>query len=447
MNTPSESTSATLEDLPANAQPDQQIPQGDKPEGNAEPAAPAPETKAPDDKATPPPKAETPVDGKAKPSDAPADDPEKAAIERLRSDAPKAEPAKKPDAQPTAKAGEAKQPTGNAAEPKPEDGKPTTTAAAGEGEDDPLKDWTEQERKHTKGTIKAKFRDLHHKVQELAPDAEAGRAWNEVIHAEKIREDVEVLTDKQLAWSLKSQAAAIRAVQAVQQGRTPTQADMDILNRLRQGIAEVDRAIGYRGQPTDPAAIGEAFTGPIPDDLKEAGEIAGLSQAEIKVLAALRAAPRAKQQPAAPAPSAPVPQATPAPQQQRATEHQQVAQQSPAEALYARKSNAAIAEVCGDPQKARAYFDLHIAPVIEANLRRDYPGRDPAQLFVKFGPAERHQLVVDAVQAHVAAKAASQTTHQSQPAGRAPMRSGGGGTGPGAPVDPEQAAIARLRSD
>ncbi len=448
MNTRNESTSTTLEDSPATAQPDAPNPQGQQPEDKAPQEAPPAVDKPATEQATPPPKAETPFDDKGKPTAAPAEDPVKAAIARLANDTPEAKAPEKTPAKPDAKAqpdkpGEAKPTSGAPAETKPEDhaqGDLPPDAV------DPLSTWTEQERKHTKGTVKAKFRDLHTQVESLRDDAETGKAWTTVLQAENLTPDVEILDDKQIAWSLKSQAAAIRAVTAVQQGRNPSQTDLDLLDRLRTGIAEVDKAIGRR-PAADPTAVLEAFDGPIPHDLREQGELAGLNEQEIRLVAALRA-PKAKpaaRQPAA-APAAPAAQTqAPQPTATRQPEQQQGRPAPSVESFYARRSNEAIAKIVGDPTKVAAFFDQTVAPILANQLRADYPGKNPEAVFQNLGPAERHQLVVEALTAHQQRSPVSTTPPPTQ--SRTPMRSGGGSASPGAPVDPVKAAISRLATD
>lgn len=449
MNRPNGSTSAELEDPPATAQPDQVQPQGHEPESTPETEAQQPETTVPDGKDTPPPKAETKPDDQTKAPGAPAEDPVAAAIARLASDGPKA-PETKPQAttQPP-KGGEVKPTSGDEAEPKTEEGDGDTATQPRDGDtDNPLKDWTPQELKHTKGSVKQRYRELHTKVQELQqlePAARIGQSWSQLVQSKDLAREIETLDDDQMAWSLRAQGAAVRAVQAINRGLTPSAADLDLLDQLRAGVAEVDKAIGRRAAPADPNSLVEAFTGQIPEDLKEAGELAGLSEKELRLVAALRA-----HKPAAATPPAAKPQAAGAPTAPRQQPNDR-APEAPArdtatreaDAFWSRKTNRAIVDAGVKPEGVAAYFETNLAPILGRTLQRDYPGQDPRVSFSNLGPAERHQLVMDCIAEHKAATRPPDPPPQ--PQHRAPLRAGGSGTGnPAPPADAVAAAIAHL---
>lgn len=440
MNKPDGSTSALLEDPNELAKPDQQQ-QGQAPEVKQEKETQQTEDDK-EDQGKPPSKTETPKSSdKVKPTDAPAEDPVQAAIARLRNDGPKVEESKTAKAHPP-KDGDAEPTNGDEAEPKTsdedDDAQPRTDDLS-----NPLNGWTTQELKHTKGTVKQRFRDMHAKVQDMEPYAVTGKGWTEMIQSQHLKPDIETLDDDQIAWSLRAQGAAVRAVQAAARGVTPAAKDLEVIEQLRAGIAEVDKAIGRRATPADPNALAEAFTGSISEDLKDAAEIAGLSEKEVRLIAALRSHK--------PAPVTPPPATRPAPTQQPT----QRAPEAPArdtqpnadDQFFARKTNSAIQKATGlKAEQTAAFFDQHLTPILGRTLQRDYPGQDPRAAFSKLGPAARHQMVADCLAEHQAAK--RPTPPPTAPSGRAPLRAGGESPGsPGGFVDPIKAAIERLRSD
>lgn len=450
MNTRNGSTGANPEDPTATATLTQEQPQGgesqpvEQPKDDEEQQT---EGGAPDGKETPPPQAENPKPtDKAKQPAAPDTDPVKAAIDHLRSDGPKTDAAAKGQAkaQPP-KGGEAKPTSGDGAEPTEDKEGEADKRPTGGDPNDPFHDWTPNERRHTKGAVKEKFRALHTTVQQMEPDAVVGREWSGLIERENLRTDIETLDDEQVAWSIRAQGAAIRAVQAVQQGRNPSQQDIATLDRLRAGLNEVDKAIGRRAPPSDPNAIAEAFTGQIPDDVKEAAELAGLSEKEARLIAALRSHKPAPTPPPAPQPApgaaAPQPNRQPAP---RAPDPREAA----TEAFWANRTNAELMKTPGlKPEQAADYFNQHVLPVLGEILKRDYPRENPTNAFRNLDAAARHKLVTEAITEH-RSRQRPPTPPPQQPPGRTPLRAGGGSAGsPPAPADPVQAAIAHLRTD
>lgn len=446
-------STATAEDPHATATLDQEQPQGGTSQPEAQPKEEEPqqtEGKTQDGKENPPPQADPKPTDKAKPPAAPESDPVAAAIERLRSDGPKTDDKKPTSAktQPAPKAGEVAPTNGAKTESTTEDGEDAPLP----GEDDPndpLHDWTPQERKHTKGKVKERFRELHTKVQQLAPDAEVGKGWSELIQTKQLTPDIETLDDDQIAWSLRAQGAAVRAVQAVHRGVTPAAKDLEILDQLRAGIAEVDKAIGRRAPPTDPHAFAEAFTGQIPEDLKEAAELAGLSEKEVRVLAALRSHKPVTTPP--PQPVTPAPGAPTAPPQQRRAESAPSPEQDEArqiaEAYWAKQTNQGIATTFKlKAEQIPAFFNQNITPILGQKLQATYPGKDPGKVFAAMTPDLRHKFVMDAVTEHQARQRPTPTPQTTT--SHTPLRAGGGPpVNPGAPVDPVAAAIAHLRSD
>lgn len=447
MNTRNGSASPVLEDPTTKATPDQGQPQG----GDHQPEQPLKDDETPqpdgDDQAsteTPPPKAEkTKPASKSKPADAPAEDPVKAAIEHLRNDGPADKAKTLSKTQPPAKAGDVKPTTGATPEPNDED----------DGEDgadsvidpkDPLNSWTPQERKHTKGAVKTRFRELHTRVAAMEPDADVGKNWSTIVQKERLQPDIDTLDDEQLAWSIRAQGAAIRAVQAVQSGRNPNANDLATLDRLRSGIAEVDKAIGRRETPSNPNAIAEAFTGTIPEDLKEAAELAGLSDKEVRLIAALRT----HKAPVNPPPAAPAPAAPPATLRRESEPSQEQNDRvRVSEEFWARKTNKGLTEQMKlKPEQVQSFFDSNITPRLARTLQADFPGMSIADAFKRLGPGERHQMVMDAVAAHRAEQRPTNPPPQSS--NRTPLRAGGAPPeSPGAGEDPTKVAIARLRSD
>lgn len=454
MNTRHGSTAHEAEDPTATATLDQEQPQDGESQSEAQPKeeeSQQTEGKTPAGTQTPPPQAEkAKPDDKAKPPTAPDSDPVAAAIERLRTDGPKTTDAKQTSAktQPAPKAGEVAPTNGAKTEGTTEEGD-ESAPQGDDSHDDALKDWTPQERKHTKGKVKERYRALHNQVQELAPAAEIGKGWSDLIQSKELTPDIETLDDEQIAWSIRAQGAAVRAVQAVHRGITPAAKDLAILDQLRAGIAEVDKAIGRRATPADPHAVAEAFTGPIPDDLKEAAEIAGLSEKEVRILAALRSHKPTATPPPAPTPA---PGAPTAPRQE--TQPRQGTERNApdpraqiAETYWAKQTNKGITDTFKlKPEQVEGFFNQNITPILGQKLQAEYPGQNPGAVFAQMPPDLRHKFVMDAVSEHQsrtrpAPKSPSSTGHT-------PLRAGGGGSSsPGNPADPVEAAIQFLRTD
>ncbi len=457
------STGTELED-PENRTPDpQETPantpadEGNEREASAQPAEPA----------TAKPQGVKPKDEDDDGAEDEPEDPVAQAIKHLATD--KAKDAQAKPAKPTAPTGTT--PAGeqpNAAKPDESTDEPGTTEPDPVTAD-PTAEWSATERKHTKGTVKERFRQerklradaeaararVAKDLEAAKPQAELGELWDGLIRSQGLADEVSTLDDQQIAEGLRAQGASARISRAIASGRQPAAKDLQVIDQQRRAIEQIDRAIG---RPARGTAAPAAFTGPIPDDVREMGDLYGMPEDEQRALAAHRAAKKA----------GPKPTDAPPVQAQRAAEEQQPpapratapnARWSPEEDRL--ESYAALEDIRRkvnlDEQGARALFDQAIGPAIVAKLQRAFPGKDPTAVFDSLHPTRRRAEINEALDAHVQRKAqkapatpAPTTTSKPAPAPtrQTPLRATGTSRpGSAASADPVQAAINRLSSD
>lgn len=317
---------------------------------------------------------------------------------------PKQPQAKKPEEP-------AKTVTDKAAEPKPK-------APEAQTNEDPLSDWSPQEKQHTKGKVKERFRDLHEQFKteknqreaaekrskELEDDANYGRAFRTIGEEHQVKEDFDALEDEQIAHAVKSQAAVVRAAKAAVAGRQPNAADLAALSDLRQGLTLVEERLGIAKQA--PAIDTAAFNAAL-EEADTTGDTTKLRELVDKLSAGTKATERQQQLP-------PARQPEPQPVARRET------QQQPAVDTWAVSTSQSLVRTGIPADQVETYYKGTLVPEMQAALVRDYPRLTPDVAWSRIPPAQRTALVLEA-------HAAVQGRRRSAPAPAAPpttVRSG-----------------------
>lgn len=270
-------------------------------------------------------------------------DPVKEALDKLAGPA-------KPQSLPAKEAKPASPPI--AATPQQATEKPETAPKAASPDaltTDPFADYSEQERKALREKTSGRMVELHRrwtdseaKRKEVEPLAEAGKEYTELLDSFGVREDVGYVPPDHMAGLIRVQAGINRAQLAIQQGRTPAPADLQSLDLLTENVTRLRQQFGLAPVATTQAAL-EPLQGDLPQDMRDLVEVYGLPEADVRLLAAIKA------KPAAQAPSAPTPPpAAPVPPPEPPVQHQQV---NPAEAAYAGLLNRTLASEGAGPDQ------------------------------------------------------------------------------------------------
>lgn len=379
----------------------------------------------------PPPKAEKPDAKPVKRS------PVEEAIDRLATDAPKTE----------AKPAETDEPTGDE-EPQAtaEDKAADHQEPPGRARDELFKDWSPSELKNTKGSVKERFRELHKQVAEHQPYVELGRDWETFVEKSGLDGDLQILDQKQMAWAMKSQAAILRAVEAVSSGHQPTADDLALLGDIRKGIGMVDERLGIASTAADPTAVLaelQQFKGEIPDELQQLADTYGLlNKDEVALLAAMRAMKAGSWKPSAAKPAAPALKSAPAPAPKEERPAPRAA--SPAAVpLYRQQLNQRIDALGVDAAQRPAWVQTNLVPVINQVLKEAYPDQPAREVYQSLTPREQHDLHIEAMERLQSAKSALPPKPR-PPAHKPLTHQGNAGAPASAGGSPVNAAIARL---
>ncbi len=411
----------------------------DDPKGTVDQATDAPDLDAEPTKGEQP---KTPVVDKTKAEPA-AKDPEspiQKAIAHLASDKPATAPSTAED-KPAAKA-----PT----TPSPEKAGTDATVTATPG--DVFAEWTKEERKHTKGTVKTKFAEMSKKVQQYEeqlkghdPDlVEMGKSWDALLEKHQLDDDVNALTQEQVAWTIKSQAAVVRTMQAVARGISPAANDLKILDTVRAGLQEVDKHLGREPAKAAPDV-----------DLEKLEQMATKAGETLDFDALLAFIKEAKAAKGTKAPPAVVPPAVLKQPAVDPTTGRAPATEAPAmdyeREMYANRFRSELAKHgVTDPKQVVPWFNKNVLPGLDRLLRRDFPGQKPEVVYPRLTPQTKHELHMESLRLWDAEKKKSTTPPPRQPTkpGDGPIRSQGTGSGgSNSAVGPVQAAINRMASD
>jgi hypothetical protein len=367
--------------------------------------------------------------------DTPANDqdPVAAAIERLSKPVDEEQKQDNPPATP--------EPPADAAKPEDKDAQPPAPTAkpADQAGKDPVAEWSPEERAHTKGKVKERFRELDRRFKALEQEAAAlredarhGKGFRELAERHGVRQDLDSLTDEQVAHAARTQAAAVRAVTAIQAGKQPAEADLAHLAALRQGLDAVDRVLGRSAAA--PAGVVEELATAI----SKAEESFDFDALKAMVEKMRGAAPAATGTPTATPASAPAPARPPSAPAEKGQDADQRAAALQTQALLARSGIA--------PKQQREHLERNLTPIIERNLAADHPRLNPDQVWDRMRPEERHRLIAEAHAEYLASRPpspASAPTAPRQPKS-APMQAGGARPSPQAGGDPVLDAINRL---
>lgn len=366
--------------------------------------AKAKEAAPPAEKGPEEPKAETP---KEKP--APSTDPLTLAIDKLSlpEPTPKAKtPAKveTPSAKP-AKAEKPKQvepevvkldPALEAeAKAKAKAAKPEPTA------DDPYDGFSDHERSFMKEKTKHRITSLYERARaaetkltereqsfEAEKDhLEAGRLFNKVLDDHHARSDLIDVDDDSIAGAIGAAAAANRLVRAFHEGTAPSDKDWSAVEIIQSNLDGLYKAFGKTRAAE--AASPAAFTGELPNDLKNRVDVE-LTEDEARAIAAARQSKAAAKPATPPAP----PVQAPAPTQQRqpppAPEAQPQRQPlpDPVQAEEAKAEQEIISHLTRAgiaPTQITGHFQTNLIPLIQTILNNEHGGI----AFEKVAPAYR----------------------------------------------------------
>lgn len=291
------------------------------PVGSTPPLPSEPSPATPAASGAPPAKAGTP---------APDDDPVRAAINRLARDGDDGQPrddkgrfapveADKAPATPAKKSAPVATaaPVVAAAQPAV----PVAPASPAGVDTDPYHGFDDRERAALKGRTRERIEELHHRWSEerkLRETAESKPAepdeFSSMVTEHKLDEDVPFVAPQALATLVRAEAALTRSFIALQQGRAPDPNDVHVAGMFFQRTETIRGQLGLAPAPPAAATLEvKPFVGKLSDDEQALVEVYGLPEADVRMLAALRArreaAARTPSQAAAPV--QPIQQAAP----------------------------------------------------------------------------------------------------------------------------------------
>lgn len=268
--------------------------------------APTGSTPSPSSEPTAPPAASTATPA-SKPDNGAPDDPVRAALDRLarpdqlpRDEKGRFAPQQASAAGTPAKTDPAKpatapaKPVAPAAAPaQPAQPKPTDTPSG--VETDPYHGFDPAERAALKGRTQERITDLHARwkaAETRAKELEARPAVDQLdtlISEFGLNEDAPFVPPEHLAGLVASQAAVTRSMMALDQGRLAAPADLQVAGEFFTRIDQIRARLGLAPQPVAAAEELKPFAGQLPDDLQELVSIYGLPEADVRLLAAVKA--------------------------------------------------------------------------------------------------------------------------------------------------------------
>lgn len=217
-------------------------------------------------------------------------------------------PEEPPKEQETATAEEpkaTKEPESATAEDKPKD---VTAEEPKAPVDESLNDLSPDELR-SREKVSKRFNKLRDSYRESQPLIEAGRAFNELLDTEKIRDDLKIMNSKAAADAIRVQAATHRIAAAIDAKQQPSDADVKLMDLVDSNIGKFYEITG-RPRPSAPKAATVEFKGDLPKDIKAMVEdYAQIDEEEARLLAGHRAA-KAKAAAVTKAPETSVPEKT-----------------------------------------------------------------------------------------------------------------------------------------
>jgi hypothetical protein len=261
---------------------------------------------------------------------------------------------------------------------------------------DALDDWSPEERKHTKGRVKERYRKLHDEHEQAKPFVEVGRGWSDFVAANQLAPDLKVLPDEGMAVAIRTQAAALRVATAAREKREVPAADVAWLQRNREAI---DQVLGMAGHsPAKPAPAEDLSKVEVTQEVRDLQDAFGVLKSEDELRAVQAALNRVRgkkpaagkpadetppiEQPRAPAPAAPAARQVP-----WTTHDEQLAKAAIREDLVR----------AGIPsEKIAGHFAANITPLVSKRLAALYPGENPDAAWANLSPSNRRELVAQA---------------------------------------------------
>lgn len=309
--------------------------------------------------------------------------------------------------------------------------------------DDPYAGWleTEQQRNMLKAPTKERINELHRKWKEAEthPDRERGGEFNGLLAKHGLNDDIGYVPPDHLAQLVKVQASINRSLLSIEQGRRPSQTDLQTYQNLRKSMEQFDAKFGLQTTAqTQPSAI-EPVQGTLSPEHQDLIDVYGLPEARVRLLAALEQKPNAKTPPPAPVPQAPIQQA---PYQQSLPEGPDM------EALHIRRLTGVFAKDGISAERMVAYQKA-LEPTMQNIVAQTFPGIQTGQIpavYNAMSPKERADIIL---QAHTEFRKAQTSPVLPKPAlapstkksaQRTPMRA----QAPTQNLDPVQSAIALL---
>lgn len=311
-------------------------------------------------------------------------DPVQEAMARLAKPEPQAK-ATKPEVQ-------SKEPTANAqpkaAPEKATDAKPK----AGPTLDDPYAGWlpTEQAKNLLKPQTRQRIEEIHHRWKDAEKRASLGTEFQTMLDAHNLNEDIGFVNPENLAGLLKAEAAVQRGLLAIEQGRRPAGADLQVFQSLVQQMDHLRDKFGIKPTAVPQPEV-QPLQGQLPPEYQDLIDIYNLPEARVRMLAALEKSSTAKQ----PTPQA-QPQATATPTQQPVDDRPEGVDM---EALHARRLHGAFAKDGITADRFSAH-QVVLEPIMQRIVGEEFPGLSKAQIVRVFNNMSAKERVDIALKAH-----------------------------------------------
>lgn len=387
----------------------QELPQGESPEvADASPQS---------DIDTPP---ATPAANDTKPV---VPDPVQDAIAKLAKPEPGAKPAAKAE-------------TSEPPPAKPEEKVESATKKAEPTLEDPFAGWlTEQQQNLLKPQTRQRINDLHHKWKEAEthPDRVLGNEFNTLLESNGLREDIGFVPPDHLAGLVKAQAAVNRSLLSIEQGRRPAGSDLQAFQALAQQVDSLRGQFGLVADATESAIA--PVTGKLSQEHQDLVDIYGLSEARVRLLAAIEAKGTPKTEA-----KAPVQAYQPPPKE--------IPEGVDMERVHAQRIAGVLAKDGVPSERMRAY-QKSLEPAMQKIVALEFPGIQPEQIPAVFNELSTKERSDIFLRAHAESRAAKVAPPIQPKTLAPPTRPALTGQAPRARVpdstlDPVQSAIAML---
>lgn len=166
-------------------------------------------------------------------------------------------------------------------------------------EHDPLEGFADEEKSSFKTKTRERITDLHqrwraaeNKAAELEKDPAVGlgRSWAQAIEEENLHDDVPYVPAKHLGGLVRVQAAINRAELAAKQNRDPSEEDAETLASFVEQTQAIAKKFGLAPASAPAAAPAIApVQGVLPEAYQDLIDTFGLPEADVRLLAAIKA--------------------------------------------------------------------------------------------------------------------------------------------------------------